>query len=217
MLIYSGRHVPEQVFFETGNTIVLREIWQGRVWSAKPVIVVQDTPEILALYLPPGTPYKQPRTLDGREVTPVTRVQGEWLLADNLWPEDGECLRLVIPGEPYSVLVFWREAHNKFRDWYINLENPLYRTPIGFDYMDQLLDIIVKHDLSGWFWKDEDEFQEAQELGLISPERAKEICADGESVVEMLLSGNSVFNGWEHWKPDPAWEKPNLPAKWEGV
>ncbi len=172
---------------------------------------------MLALYLPAGTPYKQPRTLDGGEVTPVTRVQGEWLLADNMWPEDGECLRLVIPGKPYSVLVFWLENHKTQRDWYINLEDPLRRTPIGFDYMDQLLDIIVWSDLSGWFWKDENEFQEAQELGLISLERAKEMRADGERVVEMLLSGNSVFNGWEHWKPDPVWEIPTIAGGWEKV
>jgi len=83
--------------------------------------------------------------------------------------------------------------------------------------MDQILDIIVEPDLSSWFWKDEDEFQEAQELGLISPERAREMRADGERVVEMLLSGSSVFNGWEHWKPDPAWKTPTLPEGWERV
>jgi predicted RNA-binding protein associated with RNAse of E/G family len=209
--------VLEQSFFTRGARIVLREIWQGRVWSAKPVIVVQDTPEMLALYLPVGTPYKQPRTLDGKEVTPKTRVEGKWLLVDNVWPDDGECLRLVISGVPYSVLCFWLEAHSKFRDWYINLEDPLRRTSIGFDYMDQLLDIIVQPDLSSWFWKDEDEFQEAQESGLISPERAREMRADGEKVVEMLLSGKSIFNGWEHWKPDPAWEMPTLPEEWERV
>ena len=209
--------MTEQFFFQRGDWIVVREIWQGRVWSARPVIVVKDTPEMLILYLPVGTPYKQPRTLDGKEVTPTTRVEGEWLLVDNVWPEDGECLRLVIPGEPYSVLCFWLEEHSKFRDWYINLEDPLRRTLIGFDYMDQLLDIIVRPDLSGWHWKDEDEFQEAQELGLISLERAREIRADGERVVEMLISGKSVFNGWEHWNPDPAWKIPTLPEGWDKV
>jgi hypothetical protein len=65
--------------------------------------------------------------------------------------------------------------------------------------------------------KDKDEFQEAQELGLISPERAKEMRAEGESVVRMLLSGESVFNGWEHWQPDPAWKIPTLPEGWDRV
>ena len=209
--------MPEQSFFTRGDRVVLREIWQGKVWSAKSEIVVQDTPEMLVLYLLPGTPYKQPRTLDGEDVTPTTRVQGEWLLADNVWPEDGECLRLVVPGAPYSVLVFWLEKHSKLRSWYINLEDPLRRTSIGFDYMDQILDIIMEPDLSSWHWKDEDEFQEAQELGLISPERARAMRAEGERVVEMLLSGKSVFNGWEHWKPDPAWKIPTLPVGWEKV
>lgn len=209
--------MTEQSFFKKGDRVVIREIWQGRVWSARPIIVEQDTPELLALYLPSGTPYKQPRTLDGEDVTPLTRVQGKWLLVDNVWPEEGEYLRLVIPGEPYSVLYFWLEKHNIHRDWYINLEDPLYRTSIGFDFMDQLLDIIVKPDLSGWHWKDEDEFQEAQELGLISPEKARVMRVEGEKVVEMLLSGKSVFNGWEHWKPDPAWKIPTLPEGWDRV
>lgn len=212
-----GGCVPERPFLKKGDTVVLREIWQGKVWSAKPVIVVQDTPTMVALYLPPGTPYKQPKTLNGEDVMPTTRVQGEWLLADNVWPEDGECLRLVIPGAPYSVLIFWLEKHGVQRSWYINLEDPLCRTPIGFDYMDQIFDIIVEPDLSDWFWKDEDEFQEAQELGLISSERAREMRAEGEGVVEMLLSGKSVFNGWKHWKPDPAWKIPTLSEEWEKV
>jgi hypothetical protein len=169
--------MTEQTFFTRGDRIVLREIWRARVWSARPVIVVQDTPELLALYMQPGTPYEQPRTLNGEGVTPTTRLQNEWVLADALWR----------------------------------------RTPIGFDYMGQLLDIIVEPDLSGWHWKDEDEFQEAQELGLISPERAGSMRAEGESVVEMLLSGKSIFNGWEHWKPDPSWEIPTLPEGWERV
>ena len=109
---------------------------------------------------------------------------------------------------------FWLEKHSKLRSWYINLEDPLRRTSIGLDFMDQILDIIVEPDLSNWYWKDEDEFQEAQELGLISPERAREMRADGERVVE---SGKSVFNGWEHWKPDPAWKIPTLPEGWEKV
>jgi predicted RNA-binding protein associated with RNAse of E/G family len=115
------------------------------------------------------------------------------------------------------VLVFWLEEHSVHRDWYINLEDPLRRTFIGFDYMDQLLDIIVQPDLTGWFWKDEDEFQEAQESGLISPEKAGEMRADGERVVRMILSGKSIFNGWEHWKPDPAWKIPALPEGWDKV
>ena len=31
------------------------------------------------------------------------------------------------------------------------------RTPIGFDYLDRLLDIEIAPDLSRWKWKDEDE------------------------------------------------------------
>ena len=47
----------------------------------------------------------------------------------------------------------------------MNLEEPLKRTAIGFDYLDQLLDIEIAVDLSSWKWKDEDELEEAVARG----------------------------------------------------
>jgi hypothetical protein len=31
-------------YWTTGNQIVYREVWRSKVWTAKPVTVVQDTP-----------------------------------------------------------------------------------------------------------------------------------------------------------------------------
>ena len=33
----------------------------------------------------------------------------------------------------------------------------MWRTPMGFDYMDQMLDIVVAPDFSWYRWKDEPE------------------------------------------------------------
>jgi hypothetical protein len=41
--------MKKHTYFSTGQTIVLREVLKGRIWSAKPGIVVQDTPEMLAV------------------------------------------------------------------------------------------------------------------------------------------------------------------------
>ncbi|MDP2920648.1 MAG: hypothetical protein Q8O43_10590 [Dehalococcoidia bacterium] len=64
-------------------------------------------------------------------------------------------------------------------------------------------------------WKDEDEFEEAIALGLISPAKARELRAEGERVVRLLQSGKSIFSGWENWRPDPRWQVPVLPEGWD--
>jgi uncharacterized protein len=114
------------------------------------------------------------------------------------------------------VLLF-RNEDMKLRSWYINLEQPLCRFPLGFDYLDEMLDIIVSPDLSAWRWKDEDELAEAIEYGMVTKERAAYLYREGERVANWIQSGKSSFNGWENWKPDPAWQAPVLPAGWDKV
>jgi hypothetical protein len=136
---------------------------------------------------------------------------------DVKWGTTTGRLRLCIPGESYSVLIFWKDNYSNQDCFYINLEEPLYRTTRGFDYTDMLLDAIVEPDLKTWHWKDEDELAEAVALNQISKERARELYAEGERVAKMLQSGKSFFNGWEHWKPDPSWDTPVLPEGWDTI
>jgi hypothetical protein len=137
--------------FRPGQTIVLREIWRGRIWSARPVIVVQDTPELMAFFMPAA--FKYPTTSEGKRVKAKNRLHSDWVLSDGQTPYYS--LRLTIPGAGYSVLLFWDMPDIKHHSFYINLEEPLTRTALGFDYLDQWLDVIVKPDLSAWHWKDE--------------------------------------------------------------
>jgi predicted RNA-binding protein associated with RNAse of E/G family len=206
--------MPHNGFFSKGQTTVLREVLNGRIWSAKPGIIVQDTPQMLAVYSPPGTMVKQPRTLDGKRVKADNRLRSEWVLLDIPW-SNYHLLRMTIPGADYSVLAFWDEPDMKFHDWYINLEDPLHRIAAGFEYLDQWLDVIVAPDLSGWHWKDEDEFAEAVSLKLISQEKARAMRLEGERVADWIQSGKSPFNIWQNWRPDPSWKAPELPEGWD--
>ncbi|MGH2403951.1 MAG: DUF402 domain-containing protein, partial [bacterium] len=159
--------------FRPGDQIVLRQVWQGKVWFVRPVTVVRDAPELVALYVAPGTICKWPRTVDGQRL----RVpRDEWVLEDVPWA--GRMLRLTVPGEAHSVLLFWNES-GQFVSWYIDLETPMSRMPLGFDYMDQMLDIVVAPDLSSWRWKDEDELQQCVRLGLWDATQATEARAEG--------------------------------------
>ena len=52
---------------------------------------------------------------------------------------------------------------------------------------------------------------------MISPGTAKALYAKGEEVRDMIMSGKSIFNGWEKWRPDLTWKVPVLPDCWDIV
>jgi hypothetical protein len=202
-------------FFDSGQHILLREIWDRQIWSARPAIVVQDTPELIACYIAPGSHWKMPRSSSGERVSPARRQQEGWVLHDAVWLDIG-LLRLSIPRENYSVLIFW-DSSGAQTHWYINLEEPLERTALGFDYWDQVLDVILTPDLTSWRWEDEDELEESIIAGLVTEELAAALHVRGREVVAKLQSGKSVFNGWERWHPDASWNLPALQGGWDVI
>ncbi|MBI2912538.1 MAG: DUF402 domain-containing protein [Chloroflexi bacterium] len=197
--------------YRPGDQVVLREVWQGRLWTVRPVAVVRDSPNVIALYIAPGTAWLRPYSRDGRA---LRLPEEEWVLREARW--DNAVLRLTRPGDAHSVLDGWDEAGARFTFWYINLEEPIRRTAIGFDYMDHVLDVVVSRDLTAWRWKDEDELREAVARGLFSEEQAAAIRADGERALKSVLRrGPPLDERWEEWWADPGWAVPELPAGWD--
>lgn len=198
-----------------GSPIVYREVWQGKIWTARPVIVVQDRPDLIALYLPSGTHWKLPA--GNREQYLHFLRTGEWTLADATWLS-GDTLFLLCPGNAHAVHVMWEPSKREFVGWYINLQEPARRTAKDFDFMDQELDIFVKPDLSEWTWKDEAHLRRAHVDGRFSTDQVDEIRAEGERVIERVRSKASPFNeGWETWNPPTEWLIPDLPEGWDRV
>ena len=72
--------------WQPGTHITVRNIWQGQVFSAYPFVVVEDTSEWVATYVPPGTGWKRPVDLQGRD---IRLPYGEWKLRDDAWYGDG--------------------------------------------------------------------------------------------------------------------------------
>jgi hypothetical protein len=199
-----------------GSHVITREIIHGRIWTARPVTVVQDTPDLIALAMQPGTIYKHPRLPDRDEIPPFL-VDEPWRLIDLPWA-GGRALYLSRPGDHYMLILFWQPDQVTLRSWYVNLQDPLRRTSLGFDYLDQELDIVVRPDLSSWRWKDEEKFEALVERGLIAPVRARELRAIGEEVVRTRHDSGSLFTqGWERWTPPADWQRPSLPAGWDIV
>lgn len=191
--------------WSSGEVVAVREIWRGRIWKARPWIVVHDTPEQLALWIPNGSPTKIP---------PGSGIpRDDWLLEGGTFTTD--TLRLAVPGAWHSVLLFWSER--VFEGWYVNLERPLARTPVGFDYLDRELDIYVRPDRT-WEYLDEDEFDEARRLGVIDEADAARVREEAERVLTAVARWDPPYcDGWESWRPPPEWTIPQLPAGWDIV
>jgi predicted RNA-binding protein associated with RNAse of E/G family len=105
--------------------------------------------------------------------------------------------------------------HNEdesLRGWYVNLERPQRRTPRGFDYEDELLDVWVALGAEPELL-DEDELDQAVRLGFVSDQRAPEIRA----TAERILREPPWPTGWEDWQPEAGWQVPSLPPGWEKV
>ncbi len=197
--------------WEPGQVVVVREVLKGKIYSAVAMRVVQDAPDFSVLYLAPQTPYLWPHTSAGESI----RIQTEhWVLREEPWPF-GDTLYLIQPGSGYTVTAVWNEVIFDF--WKINLEEPMRRTELGFDYMDQMLDIIVTPDRSSWRWKDEDEIQLALERGILSKEQARGLYQLGESAVQKLQSKQPPFDkDWDKWKPELSWRASlHLPKGWD--
>jgi predicted RNA-binding protein associated with RNAse of E/G family len=178
------------------------------------VTVVQDDPSLLALYWPAGTPSKGPEN----RLTPQQLLSSEQIvLVDRKWV-DTDVLMLVTPGAAHAVYVMWEMGQSSLRCWYIDLQEPLRRTPVGFDTRDHILDIVISADRSEWKWKDEDEFREAVAIGLFSRDEALSIRMEGERVISMMQSGASPFcDGWEKWSPPEEWGIPAFPLNWSNI
>jgi uncharacterized protein DUF402 len=196
--------------FSTGEAVVWRIVWHGRVWWAVPVTVVEDG-EIVALYVAPGTLFKAGQVLGGDP-----RLPTEWRLVDRVW--ENHVLQLTRPGEAHSVWALRPSATEQLAYWYVNLQDPLTRTSIGFDTRDNMLDVVVEPDLSAWRWKDERDVEAAVRTGLLSRREAGAVRREGERVVGLIEAGTPPFDpGWATWRPDSRWRVPTLRPGWSEV
>ena len=148
----------------------MREVWRNKVYSICPVRVAKDSTGWTALCLPPQTIALYPHTRQG---VPIRIPVDEWILDGEPWT-GSDVLYLVHAGLGYTFTGSWNEDHS-FKGWKFDLVEPVRRTPLGFDYMDQLLDIIVSADRLTWRWKDEEEVRGAQTSGIFTEEQVREL------------------------------------------
>jgi uncharacterized protein len=100
----------------------------------------------------------------------------------------------------------------KVGDAVLFLQGPLVIRGDRFDTSDWALDVVVRPD-GTWESKDEDDFAEAQELGILSAAGAADVRAEGQRVT----AARPWPTGWEDWRPPPEWGPLPLPEDWHVV
>jgi hypothetical protein len=194
-----------------GDHIVIRSAGDF-VRAARPTTVIEDDGEGIVAYLSPGTQWFGP-LIENRATVVRDAANGTLQRGLMTWTTH-HTLLIVRPGDEYSPYGMWNGS-GELVCWYINLQEPMRRSPIGYDTRDQLLDIVFAPDLQSWTWKDENELEEAIGYGFFTQERAAQVRRSGEAVIELVERGDAWWTHWGDWAPDPSWPIPVLPESWD--
>lgn len=202
--------------FERGQSVLWRSRPQEAVGYVIAANVAHDDEDFSALWQPAGAPLRRRR---GARGGPRGRgmLPGGWdgSHEDGTWNRPGT-LRVHPHGQAWSVLRQWDSALGSYSGWYVNLEQPWRRTPLGFDSGDNVLDVVATDDLSRWWLKDEDELEWSVQVGTIPPEQAAATRAVA-AVVGQAIEARAWPFGDEPWgslAPDPGWSLPAMPPGW---
>ena len=202
-----------------GETVLLQEVWNERVWAARPVRVVRDDGDFVALWFPKGTRWKAPTTPPTRPSEPTrgerlasALVRSDWVFTDAEW--ELSTLVLMREGAWHALWVSWLDDGEQW-GWYVNLQLPYRRTERGFETMDLMLDVTIELD-GTWRWKDEDELEVFVERGVFDEALAERLRADGLRVARRAERKEGPFaEQWATWRPDPSLPFPELPVGWD--
>ncbi|NUR06003.1 MAG: DUF402 domain-containing protein [Nocardioidaceae bacterium] len=191
----------------TGGTVVDTSVPH----FAQPVTVVRDDADGLVVWLRCGSPVRRAARADGRG----KRDDPGTLFTADLVDERGthtlfDQLRVAPTGRPWSVWVLFAGGSGELAGWYVNLEQPHVRDDRAVYTSDHVLDLVVDPDRSVTR-KDEDELALAVAQGVFDRPTVAAIedhAADAEAVVARW--GPPFCEGWETFRPDPAWPLPDL-------
>jgi hypothetical protein len=197
-----------------GDVIALRYITtDGRIEMCWPCRVVLDSPDLLAVFIAAGSRYKA-----GPKKTAAEKraARAAFLpLDEHEWRRD--TLRLMLPGQCHSVSLFWdgRDDGRRLLYYFVNMEEPLRRTPIGIDTQDHTLDVVVQPNLK-WMWRDEIELGNHVTHGFYTAALAEAVRLEGERAIRAISAGtHPCLNGWSEWQPDSTWPAPAIPNGWD--
>lgn len=202
--------------FRRGESIVVRQVWDGLLWAARPARVVDDADSTLVHWSPAGSLgcFATSRYFPGRDRLPRNERQLV-SLETRRWhyrgvPARGTSLTFVREGSWSSISLTWL-PDGRFVHWYVNFELPSQRWSLGYDTLDLVLDIVVAPDWS-WEWKDRDQFVEARRRGIFDSSIADAVDEEAHRIEQEIISRSGPFAAdWRGWRPPEEWTPPELP------
>jgi hypothetical protein len=202
-----------------GAVVVQEEHWRQKLVTVRPLIVVEDTPNLLALYTPAGAAFQLGRW----EAPSRNHLSIEERLRVYMSDEPPvieqrttryHVLTLNVPGAWHSFKLFW-DREWTLLNWYVNLEAPFLRLERGIIHRDLFLDIVVTPAFD-WTWKDEDEFEAVCAAGGLNDAERMLVKDEALRMVDRIESRRWPFDtAWPDWRPDPTWPQPLLPSDWQ--
>ena len=200
---------------QSGDVVALRYITtDARIEMCWPCRVVEDSNELVALFIATGTAYKAgpKRTAQAKRTAPRLDTPPD----EYMWRND--TLRLMLPGQRHSVSLSWgRDAGDRrLLKYFVNLEEPYRRTAVGFDTQDHTLDVEITPDLA-WRWRDEAELENHVAEGFYTAALAVAVRAEGQRVIDAILLGDHVCTRWKDWRPDPSWQVAGFIGGWDAT
>ncbi|HEV7760671.1 MAG TPA: DUF402 domain-containing protein [Acidimicrobiales bacterium] len=195
--------------WDRGQLIVRREVLRGRPWLGLPAHVVGHSRELLAIYVPEGSPFGF--------------AAGDWPTENGRHPYDGVltrwqgpgCLHLQRPGEAYAV---WRLGHEdgSLARWYLNLQAPFAVHGHYLDTLDHELDVVVEPGSHVGRIKDAEKVDESARRGRFDTAQAERIHRQGDDLLALVRAGDHWWEPWRTWEPDPSWAAPDtIPDGWD--
>lgn len=197
--------------FRPGDTICLREIWHGRVWSARPALLVARDEFWTVAFTPSGSIAKMP--MDPSRKRKLRIPSKEHVLVDERWRDS--TLRFADSRSRYSIMLC-REPSDVLR-WYLNVEEPRGESHVGFDYRDWFLDVVISPQHGTTRLKDEEELREAVERELMTPGQAAVAYLAVEVGVQRVRALQKDLERWASWMPPNGSSKSSLPPGWDSV
>jgi predicted RNA-binding protein associated with RNAse of E/G family len=200
-------------------TVLVQEVWEERVWAARPMRLVAETSAGAVLWFPRGTrwqaptaPASRPREATRAERLSTSLSERNWALVEQEW--DTSTLQIWPRDAWHAIWLSWRPDGSRW-GFYGNIQLPYVRTRCGFRTMDLVLDVVVELD-GRWRLKDEDELATFAARGIVDRELERRIRAEADAIVAKLERAEPPFDGsFEEWAPEPDWPDLVLPESWE--
>ena len=191
-----------------GDVIVTRQVWRGRVVAGFPALIIEATDDHVITYLPTGA---ELGFVDGAYPGPTG--QHPWHGRAG-W--DGHGMLTIVPRTGFvAIQHFWIGPEREFACWYLNIQEPMRPTSIGFDSQDLELDLVVRPDGS-WIVKDDELLERQIAEGRWTVDEVRLIREIGARTIRDVLEPRSWWwdRSWSRWRPDGSVEAPRLPEGW---